>query len=350
MLRAASYRHHKPSGQAVVTLDGRDFYLGKFGTTESRAEYDRLLDEWLANGRRLPAAASGKGADTTINELILAYLHLADAYYVKNGKPTTEPVDIRLALRPLRRLYGDTLAIDFGPLALKTVRQSMIESGLCRSEVNKRIRHVVRAIKWAVGEEIVPPSVHHGLRAVSGLRRGRADVRESEPVKPVPDAFVDAIRPHVSRQVWAMIQLQSLSGMRPGEVCIMRSCDLDTTGRVWAYRPESHRTEHHGRERRIHLGPQAQEILLPWLRAELAWIPTEGELPNKMPRTYKRTRIAPSVSFRLYTTLGRSARMQSPKDQVQLLVTHPGDGDIHLVALGGDQQRIVVTPGGAMAA
>ena len=67
---------------------------------------------------------------------------------------------------------------------------------------------------------MIPPSVHHGLKAVSGLRRGRADVRESEPVRPVPDAFVDAIRPHVSRQVWAMVELQRLSGMRPGEVCI----------------------------------------------------------------------------------------------------------------------------------
>ena len=71
----------------------------------------------------------------------------------------------------------------------------MIDSGLCRNEVNRRVRHDLRAFKWAVGEEMVPPSVHHGLQAVPGLRRGRADVRESEPVKPVPDAFVDAVRP-----------------------------------------------------------------------------------------------------------------------------------------------------------
>jgi hypothetical protein len=29
--RAPSYRRHKPSGQAVVTLSGRDIYLGKWG-------------------------------------------------------------------------------------------------------------------------------------------------------------------------------------------------------------------------------------------------------------------------------------------------------------------------------
>src|SRR5271157_2466481 len=240
--RLPSYRLHKPSGLAVVSIGGRDVYLGKFNTPESRAEYDRLMAEWLATGRRPIVAESASGADLTVNEMLLAYLDHADGYYVKNGKPTTEPVNIRLALRPLRQLYGHTPAREFGPLRLKTVRQAMIDSGLCRSEVNKRVRHVLRAFKWAVGEEMVPPSIHHGLKAVPGLRRGRADVRESEPVKPVPDAFVDAIKPYVSRQVWAMVELQRLSGMRPGEVCMMRSCDLDTSGRVWAYTPESHKT------------------------------------------------------------------------------------------------------------
>ncbi len=198
--------------------------------------------------------------------MLLAYLRHAESYYVKNGKATRETTNIQLALRPVRRLYGHTPARDFGPLALKAVRQDMIDSGLCRNEVNKRVGKVVRAFKWAVGEELVPPSVHHGLQAVSGLRRGRADVRESEPVRPVPEAFVDAIRSHVARQVWAMVELQRLTGMRPGEVVLVRGRDLDTSGRVWTYRPGSHKTEHHGRERVICLGPKAQAVLRPWLR------------------------------------------------------------------------------------
>ena len=49
--RTPSLRHHKPSGQAVVTLDSRDIYLGRFGSPESRAEYDRLLALDVADGR-----------------------------------------------------------------------------------------------------------------------------------------------------------------------------------------------------------------------------------------------------------------------------------------------------------
>jgi integrase len=254
---------------AVVTVDGRDIYLGRHGSPESRAEFDRLLAEWLSNGRRLPASASASGSDLSVNEMARAYLDFADGYYTKRGKPTTEPEGIRHTIRPLRQLYGHTLAREFGPLQLKTVRQAMIDSGLCRNEVNKRTGRIVRMFKWAVAEAIVPPSVHHGLVAVVGLRRGRADVKESEPVKPVPDAFVDAIRPHVPPQVWAMIQLMRLTGMRPQEVTQMRTTDVDQSGRIWVYTPERHKTEHHGRERRIYIGPVAQEFLRPWLRTEL---------------------------------------------------------------------------------
>src|SRR3954470_22889225 len=119
MLRTPSYRLHKPSGQAVVTLDGRDLYLGQYGSPESRAEYDRLIAEWLANGRRLPAPTSEGGSDLTINELLVAYLAFADGYYVKDGKPTVEPSNLRLSVRPLRKLYGHTPAREFGPKALK---------------------------------------------------------------------------------------------------------------------------------------------------------------------------------------------------------------------------------------
>ena len=61
--------------------------------------------------------------------------------------------------------------------------------------------------KWAVSEEMVPASVYHGLLAVAGIRRGKGGVRESEPVKPVPQAHVDAVLSFLSPQVKAMVEL-----------------------------------------------------------------------------------------------------------------------------------------------
>jgi site-specific recombinase XerD len=144
--------------------------------------------------------------------------------------------------------------------------------------------------------------VHHGLKAVDGLKKGRCDVRESRPVKPVGDHFVDAIRPHVSRQVWTMVELQRLTGMRPGEVVIMRTMDINTTSSIWEYRPDSHKTEHHGKDRVIFIGPKAQEILKPWLNSALAaylFSPRESvaERSVKLRKTRK-TKVQPSQQNR----------------------------------------------------
>ena len=69
------YRKHRASGQAVVTLNGRDLYLGPHGTKASRVEYDRLTSEWLANGRNLP---TGQANDLTVAELLLRYWEQCD--------------------------------------------------------------------------------------------------------------------------------------------------------------------------------------------------------------------------------------------------------------------------------
>ncbi|GMU24758.1 MAG: hypothetical protein AMXMBFR13_48300 [Phycisphaerae bacterium] len=42
------YRLRKPSGLGLVRIKGRDFYLGRYGTPESRQEYERIIAEWLA--------------------------------------------------------------------------------------------------------------------------------------------------------------------------------------------------------------------------------------------------------------------------------------------------------------
>lgn len=301
-LRTPAYRHHKPSGQAVVTLDGRDFYLGRHGSPESRVQYDRLIVEWLSRGRSLAPASSGGASDLTVSELIVRFIKHADSYYRKNGRPTKEPANLRLAVRPLKRLYGQTTVVEFGPQKLKAVRQAMIDDGLCRAEINRRVSKILRCFKWGVAEELLPASVHQALQALGGLRRGRAEVRESPPVRPTPDATVDAVRPHVTRRVWAMIELQRLSGMRPGEVVAMRPCDLDTSGPVWTYTPASHKMEHHGRERVIYLGPKAQAVVREWLgpiSTAYLFIPRESAEERFVEqRRNRRTPMTPSQRAR----------------------------------------------------
>ena len=103
--RIPAYRLHKPSGRAVVRLNGRDFYLGPHGTPESKAEYERLISEWLANHRQLPEQRSVAGhlmtSDLTVNELLVAFWDFAQEYYVKNGRPTGEQQALKYAMVPV---------------------------------------------------------------------------------------------------------------------------------------------------------------------------------------------------------------------------------------------------------
>jgi hypothetical protein len=48
--KVPTYRQHKASGQALVTLSGRDIYLGPFGSPESEERYHQAIGQWLAVG------------------------------------------------------------------------------------------------------------------------------------------------------------------------------------------------------------------------------------------------------------------------------------------------------------
>jgi hypothetical protein len=209
--RIPSYRLHTPSGQAVVRLDGRDVYLGTHGSVNSQEKYQRTIEQWLARCRVAFRNSQQQDViDLTLNELICHYWRFVENYYVKNDHPTGEQQAIRYALRPVRQLYGSSLVREFGPLALKAVRQAMVDAGYCRKLVNARINRIRRMFKWAVENELVDAGVLHGLQAVSPLKRGRCGVRESEAVKPVSQHLIDAVTPFVTSPVRAMIQLQLL--------------------------------------------------------------------------------------------------------------------------------------------
>ena len=65
--------------------------------------------------------------DLTIAELIARYWqHVEEYYRHADGTPTGKVQDMRYALRPLNNLDGAMLNPDFGPSALKAVRELMM--------------------------------------------------------------------------------------------------------------------------------------------------------------------------------------------------------------------------------
>jgi integrase len=230
-------------------------------TTRRRLATQLLRSKSRHHERRRPLS---------VGKLCQLFCRHAAEYYPQEPGQTCEASGIRNALRPLRKLFAHTYVSDFGPLRLKQVREDMIQRGWCRKTINQQVGRIKRMFTWGVENELVDPSVFHGIHAVAGLRVGRSSAPESAPVRPVPDEVVDAVLPFASPQVCAMIQLQRLTGMRPGEVCIMRTSDIDTHQQPWVYRPSRHKTQHHQHERAIFLGPKAQQVIQPFMNTRRA--------------------------------------------------------------------------------
>ncbi|MEX0774199.1 MAG: site-specific integrase [Phycisphaeraceae bacterium] len=154
-----------------------------------------------------------------------------------------------------------------------------------RGTVNARQSYIVAAFKFGVAQELVPVTAWQALTSVPRLRRGEAGAIEGKKIGPVPLAHVEAVKPYLSPQIVALIDLQLLTGARGGELCIMRPCDLTTTGKVWEFRPQHHKGQHLDHERVIYLGPRAQAVVMPFLadRALDACLfdPREGNAQRK---------------------------------------------------------------------
>jgi hypothetical protein len=187
-----TYQFHKATGQAFVKAPdgagGRKFvYLGKHGTKESQAEYERILAELRVGGREPAARTRAMESAVHVNQVLAAFLRHADRHYRRtDGTQTREYGEFFQIACFIRRLYGHKPASAFGPLALNAVREQFLASGWCRRVVNRRTNRIRHMFKWAAGEELVPGSVWMDLRAVDGLRAGRTEAPETEPVGPSP--------------------------------------------------------------------------------------------------------------------------------------------------------------------
>lgn len=296
------YRLHRASGRAFVHIEGKRIYLGKHGSPESLAEYKRVIAEWSTKRR---AAQIARQVDPrhalTLAELVVEYSAFVETHYRKDGKPTSEVENTRQALKFLAPILA-TLACEFGPMALEETRERMVAAGRSRPTINRDVHRVRRMFKWASSRELLDVAVYQKLCTLAPLRRGRTEAPEPPPVRAVPDDVVEATLPKLPPIVADMVRLQRLTGMRPGELVIMRPCDIDRGGDVWAYMPASHKLEHHGLGRTIYLGPRAVEILSKYLDREpeaFCFSPKESEAVRHADQRQKRkSKLTPSQRAR----------------------------------------------------
>jgi integrase len=261
-IHTPTYRSHKSSGLAVVTLTDsttgrrKDVLLGPYNSQPSRVEYARVLAEWEARGRQLDAPDL---TDLTVAELLVRFMRHAESYY---GKRSREYGHFENTIIPLAATYPHKAAMDFGPADLKVVRQRMVEfHGWSRKLVNRRIGRIRFIWKWAAEDSLVPASAWHGLLVVRGLQAGKTNAREIEDRGPVADKVVAATLPFLPRHVAGLVRFMQLTGARPAEACRLRLADIDMSRDVWVYSPKFHKNAWRGHSRHIGIGTEARKLL-----------------------------------------------------------------------------------------
>lgn len=276
-----SYRRHK-SGNAVVTINRRDYYLGAHGTPESRSRYHRLIAEYFASGKSPTFGV--KVEELTLVELLAAWVKYAKKYYGKG--PSSELLRAIPVIRIVKELYGTDTVLSFGPLQFEAVRVmlsqpyyrkkafldkdgkyvTMDEERLrSRTYVNNQMKRLRSIFRWAVSKSMIPVSVLETLKTVSPLKYGRCDLPETERVKPVDDSTIEATIKYLPKVVADMIRFQRRTGCRPGEVCKITPSMVDRSEAVWQIKIGAHKNAWRGKERVIYVGAQGQQILMPYL-------------------------------------------------------------------------------------
>lgn len=263
----------KHSGGARIKINQRAYYLGKHGSPESYREYERLRLEH-AKGTitpKLPSVAS----TLTIADLVADFLRCEP-----RGADHPQIQRIARSCTPMIRLYGDTPAEEFRANRLRAVQEAMIdqrwmtdeEKSKCgpwsREYINKSIERLLRVFRWGESRELLPMGTADHLKTVEPLRLFDRRVHSCPDRKPVDwEKQVVPCLPWMNPVVRAMVQVQYFAGMRPGEVCSMRRCEIETSGEVWLYRPGHHKGTWRGHDLVKAIGPRAQVVMAPWLMA-----------------------------------------------------------------------------------
>ena len=264
-MRVPKYAHHKATGQAFCKIDGKYIYLGKYNSPESRKRYAALV--------------SGEPIAPTVPPPSLSVLDLIEQFLARNPSEyppgSKEPRQFPFALTHLAKVCGHLPAADFQAHHLADVRKAMVADGLCREGINRRLARVKLCFRRSELWGLVPSGVYARLAVVRG-----SDTKALPSPGTMPATFADvlavvrALRNPIKgahrgriRPLVSMLLLQWWTGCRPGEVRIMRACDIDRSGPVWIYRPMMHKNQWRGQTREIVLGRKCQAILSPLLES-----------------------------------------------------------------------------------
>ena len=217
---------------------------------------DRSLDS-DADGRRI-----------LIAHLIRDYMTWAHEHYRRGGEETGRARIKWFSLKPFLIDFGSRPCDEVTLDDLEDYQRRLDRSGrYCRRVINLYINDVLAVFRWGVrhrinGRRYVSPGTASDLSFIERLRRGSCQSVDHPRRLSANLEDVERTIPYLPSPVQQIVRLTLLTGARPGEIRILRPCDIkEISPDLWEYRPGHHKTERFGGERVIYLGPKSIAIL-----------------------------------------------------------------------------------------
>lgn len=273
------YSRHKAKRSGVIRYprqpDGRrpaEYLPGEFESAEMMDAYHRSMAHWLAEGtvppwvgkgrRRTPTRVALPSCGPTVDQICDLYQEWAARHYSPG-----EAQSVRYALAPLRVLYGDLAAQDFGRRELVLLRASRLDAGNCRNYINKNVDRICRAWNLAAEREQIPDECAASLSRVKRLRKVGADGQpDRAPVGPVSDETIDLTCRHLPEAAADLVRVLRAVGCRCGELFALMADDLVwEADDLWSYTPVSHKSAHRGIVAVRYFSERTIPILRKWI-------------------------------------------------------------------------------------
>lgn len=279
-------KQHQLKGRpdrARVCIAGTRYDLGRWDSPEAEQKHNEYLADWARSGfnpivfREIRGKTSHAGTSISLAELCQKFLKHAEFRWGTKHKTFA---GYRQAISEIPMSDLTKPVTDFNAHRLHAVLKLMCartkKNGdyMVRKTINARLSALKAIFDWGLQELLVPTEICTEHCRVKPIKEGDTPARESKEVMDVDMRHVEATLTECSRIIGAIIRLLYHTGARTGEILIMRSSDIDRSGKIWIYRPPYYKTLYVDKKkgkkgrREIYLNAKAQRILQPFLECK----------------------------------------------------------------------------------
>lgn len=284
-------RKNKPNHGSLILNHGRYYCKVKLPGTAKRKTYslipagktssttDKRMAVALANEMWAQAEvrAALEGSEVEYNGTIpsLMELFLDDhrkeiankEKEVQNKEIASHRAAINDLIDFLKHNNFSLTTLELKPNRIELWRKDLnINKKVCRNTINKKVNTVKQMIHYAVTRELEPAQLLYSVSAIKPIKKGQGNFVDYNAVEPAQWSTVKKILPYLPSMICDMLLIMKHTGARPGEVRLIRPCDIDRSDpQAWVFYPNRHKTQRHGIKRKIIFNVETQRILAKYL-------------------------------------------------------------------------------------